>query len=194
MPPKVKVTKEDIVSTALKLVKEGGAETLNARNIASALNCSTQPIFSNFATMDELQQAVFEAAYGIYLDFLNREVSKNEYPEYKALGMAYIHFAKEESMLFKLLFMRDRNGEEFVSTPDFEASVKINMEKNRLSRERAERLHLEMWAYVHGIAVMLATSFFEPSEELISAMTSDVYMGVRARHMEEEEKNGCNKA
>ena len=192
MPPKLKVTKEDIINTALELVRKGGADALNARNIASALGCSTQPIFSNFATMESLQQAVVEAAYKLYWSFLEREVSKKEHTEYKALGMAYIGFAKEECELFKLLFMRDRKGEAFVSTPDFEASVKINMEKNRLSRERAERMHLEMWACVHGIAVMLATSFFEPDKELISNMISDVYMGVRARHMEES-KNDCNK-
>ena len=38
MPPKVKITKENIVSTALSLVRECGAEAINARAIASALS------------------------------------------------------------------------------------------------------------------------------------------------------------
>ena len=54
MPPKVKITKEDIIRTAVDLVRQRGIDAINARAIATALSCSTQPIFSNFATMDEL--------------------------------------------------------------------------------------------------------------------------------------------
>ena len=42
MPPKVKITKQDIIDTALALIREGGESALNARAIAAALNCSTQ--------------------------------------------------------------------------------------------------------------------------------------------------------
>lgn len=55
MPPKIKVTRESIVATAVDLVRSEGAQALNARRIAAALGCSTQPIFSNFAVMDELK-------------------------------------------------------------------------------------------------------------------------------------------
>ena len=62
MPPKVKITKEDIINAAVSLVRENGADALNARTVASLLGCSTQPVFSNFATMDELRLAVAEKA------------------------------------------------------------------------------------------------------------------------------------
>ena len=182
MPPKVKVTKQDIIDTALALIREGGASTLNARGIAAALNCSTQPIFSNFANMDELQEAVKVAAYAHYLTFLQSETERGEYPQYKAMGMAYIRFAKEEKELFRLLFMWDRAGKDLVPTADFRASVEIIMQANGLSREKAELMHMEMWTCVHGIAAMLATSFFAPEWELISQMLTDVYQGIRARH------------
>ena len=194
MPPKVKVTREDIVRAALDLVRAEGTATLNARSVAEALGCSTQPIFSNFATMEALQEAVIEAGYDYYLGFLKAEAEAGRYPHYKAFGMAYIRFAREEKELFRLLFMRDRSGEGLVPTEDFEASVAIIMEVNGLPRERAERMHLEMWACTHGIATMLATSFFTPEWELISHMMTDVYQGLRARHIKEEEnrENRCH--
>ena len=37
MPPKIRVTKEKIVETALELVRSEGAGTLNARAVAAAL-------------------------------------------------------------------------------------------------------------------------------------------------------------
>ena len=102
MPPKVKITKNDIIHATLGLIRKEGAGALNARNIATALGCSTQPIFSNFATMEELHGAVTKAAYRLYLDFSKREEESGKYPQYKSMGMAYIGFAKEEKELFKL--------------------------------------------------------------------------------------------
>ncbi len=186
MPPKVKITKEDIVKTALMLMRENGEAALNARAIAAALNCSTQPVFSNFATMEELQKAAIAAAYECYFGFLEREAASGKYPHYKAFGMAYIRFAKEERALFKLLFMRDRKGDALVPTPDFEASVAMIMAANDVEKERAQNMHMEMWACVHGIATMIATSFFEPEWDMISDMLTDVYQGIRSRNKGEE--------
>ena len=192
MPPKVKITKEDILQAALDLLRREGETAINARNIAAALGCSTQPVFSNFATMEGLQAAVVSAAYALYLGFLQREVENGKYPAYKSLGMAYIRFAKEEKELFKLLFMRDRTGAEISVSPDFEESVHMIMEANGVTRETASRMHLEVWTCVHGIGTMLATSFLSLTWELISDMLTDVYQGIRARHASEETINECH--
>ena len=87
MPPKVRVTKEEIVKIAVELVRANGVDALNARAIAAALHCSTQPVFSNFETMGELREAVIAAAYESYLDFLKREGESGKYPPYKSFGM-----------------------------------------------------------------------------------------------------------
>ena len=103
MPPKVKVKKEDVINAAVDIVRSSGVQAINARTIASALNCSTQPVFSNFASMDELRLAVVERADKLCQEYMQREVESGEFPAYKANGMAYIRFAKEEKELFKLL-------------------------------------------------------------------------------------------
>ena len=48
MAPRVKITREEIVEAAIGLVRQRGEAALNARNIAASLNCSTQPVFSQF--------------------------------------------------------------------------------------------------------------------------------------------------
>ena len=192
MPPKIKVTREEIVQTGVDLLKEKGQSAINARSIAKELGCSTQPIFSNFSTMESLQSALLEGAYALYLGFLEREVETGKYPPYKAFGMAYIRFAQQEKELFKLLFMRDRTGEKFVATVDYEQSVALIMQANTITKEKAERMHFEMWAFVHGIATMLATSFIQLEWETISAMLTDVYQGLCVRYAGEKD-DGCNK-
>jgi hypothetical protein len=115
-----------------------------------------------------------------------QEAESGAYPRYKAFGMAYIRFAKEEKELFKLLFMRDRTEENISSAPDFEESVQLIMQINGLTEEQARLMHLEMWTCVHGIGVMLATSFLSLEWELISNILTDVYQGIRTRHLTEE--------
>ena len=192
MPPKVRITKEDIVKTALELVRSGSAHALNARAIASAMNCSTQPVFSNFATLDQLAAEVKNAAYDHYLSFIKEEVESGEYPQYKAFGMAYVRFAKEEKELFKFLFMCDRTGSDFPSPPDFEKSVQIIMESNGITKEEATLMHLEMWSCVHGIGSMIVTSFLTLDDDIISRMLSDIYQGLRAKYKQTEEQNERN--
>ena len=185
MAPKIKITKDELIAAGLDLVRWEGQNALNARNLAASIGCSTQPIFSNFSNMAELERAVLSAAYSKYLDFTKEEIERGEYPVYKASGMAYIHFATEEKELFKLLFMCDRTGEDLGPTADFESAVEMIASANGISKEKASLLHLEMWATVHGIATMQATSFLPLEWDLISNILTDVYLGVRERIIKE---------
>lgn len=186
MPPKVKITKQEIVAATLSLLREQGEQAMNARSIAAAIGCSTQPIFSNFDSLDELQNAVFAAAYDHYHSFLIREMESGKYPPYKAFGMAYIRFAKEEKQLFRVLFMCDRKGQDLLPSSDYSQSVDMIMKANGISKEEAERWHLEMWCFVHGIGTILATSYLSLDPELIGSMLTDVYVGLRTKYVKEE--------
>ncbi|MBQ2866092.1 MAG: TetR/AcrR family transcriptional regulator [Clostridia bacterium] len=185
MPPKVKTSRKDIISASLGIIRENGAQALNARAIAARLGCSTQPLFSNFESMEQLEQDTIGAAYDLYLGFIAREVKSGKYPRYKAFGMAYIRFAYEERELFKLLFMRDRRGEELPPSPDFEEAVRMMMSANGIDEQTARLMHTEVWICVHGIGTMLATSFLNFDWDDISDMITDVYQGLRARHLGE---------
>lgn len=186
MPPKVRIAREEIVKGALTLVRQTGAESLNARNVAAALGCSTQPVFFNFSTMEELKQAVLAEAGAVYDGYLKREAAGGEFPAYKASGMAYIRFADEEKELFKLLFMRDRSAEPFDTQKDsWRVACLAVQESLGLTSKQAERFHMEMWAFVHGIAVMLATNYLKLDREQISGMLSDAFLGMKMRIREE---------
>ncbi len=176
MPPKVKVTKEEIVKTALEIVREQGEGALNARLIAARLGCSTQPIFSNFENMEQLRFAVIGAAEALRRRYGQAELERGEYPPYKASGMGYIRFAGEERELFKLLYMRDRREE--AALDEDEESIALVQQAMGLSREEARLFHLEMWIFVHGIAVMIATDYLVLDRELISRMLTDCYQGL----------------
>ena len=53
-----------------------------------------------------------------------------------------------------------------------------------LSEDDAYLFHLEMWIFVHGIAVMTATSYLEWDMDKVSEVLSDAYMGLKYRFSE----------
>ena len=122
-----------------------------------------------------------EAADELYQNYLKEDMAIGKYPPYKASGMAYIRFAKEEKELFRLLFMRDRSHE---SIEDKEENKPlIELIQQNLGISEAYLFHLEMWIYVHGMATMLATSYLELDEEFISRVLTDGYEGMKARYI-----------
>ena len=180
MPPKVRITKEAVVDAAVSLVREKGEAAINARAVAERLGCSTQPVFSNFATMEELRFAVIGAANKLCDVYIEREIAQGKYPDYKASGMAYIRFAKEEKELFRLLYMRDRSAESVYGKNELDGKMEDMVQRNTgLAGNAARLFHLEMWMYVHGIAVALATGFLDLDEVLVSQMVTDTYQGLR---------------
>ena len=56
MPPKIRFGREDIVSAALEIIREQGIEGVNARAVAARLGCSTQPLFREFESMEQIKE------------------------------------------------------------------------------------------------------------------------------------------
>ena len=189
MPPKIKISKEEIISTAISIVREKGMAAVNAREIAKRLHCSTQPVFSNYTAMAQLYEDVIQQAKCLYQQSIHQEMGNGRYPAYKASGMAYIRYAKEEKELFRLLFMRDRS-EETITEERQEAAefVELLACRTGLDKETAYFFHLEMWIFVHGIATMVATSYLDWGEETVSQVLTDAYLGLVSRFQQKKEE------
>lgn len=187
MPPKFKFTKSEIVNASLDIIRENGPDCVSSRNIAARLSSSPKVIFSWFNSMEDLWHEIMKTTEELYNSYIVSDMAKNEYPKYKASGMAYIRFASEEKALFKLLFMRDRTNEIFTDDDDsIEPLLRLIMQKSGLSFDEAKLFHLEMWVWVHGIASMVATGYLNLDIKLISEMLSDVYNGTMMRFKEKK--------
>lgn len=188
MPRSFLFSREQIVRVALELTRESGIAAVTARSLAARLGTSTKPIFGLFQSMEEVQREVLIAADAHYHDYIADRMGRGDYPPYKASGMAYIRFAKEERELFKLLFMRDRTGETPAEDTQLDEILRLISNATGLPREDAYKLHLEMWVFVHGIATMVATSYldwFAWDEAFISRTLTDVYAGLTHRFLSE---------
>lgn len=196
MPAKKIVTRETIINAAFELLRRDGSSALNARNIAKSLNCSTQPIYLSFKNMGQLKESVDQRAKATYNSFLENELKSGKYPPYKAYGMGYVRFAKEERELFKYVFMRDRTDDpNLTDESEIKDVIEVICTQTGYSYEEARMFHLEQWIFVHGIATMIATSYLDWDMDSVSSFISDAYNGLRhvydeRRRTDASHKNG----
>ena len=176
------IPKQKIIDAATELVRSSGMSALNARTLAKELGCSTRPIYLSFGGMEEVKSAVVENITRIYQGYLEREVQSGTYPPFKAFGMGYIRFAREEKELFSYLFMRNRSKEAAgADGGDYENVLDAVMQSTGLDRESAKMFHFESWIFVHGIAAMAATSYAEFDEDTVQTLLTDMFMGLKTR-------------
>ena len=110
MPPKQRITREMILETSFSMYCREGMENVNARSVAKALNCSTQPIFSYFTGMDELKKALESKAWMLFNDMLSAALEEEQ--PMRACALAYYRFSVEQPHLFRSLFLTRRNKQE----------------------------------------------------------------------------------
>lgn len=182
MPPKPKISREDMLKGALDLVREQGWGAINARNLAARLGCSTQPIFSHFAAMEDLKAAVLQEAEQLYNTAMWAGLQTSG-EDFLGMGMAYIDFARTEPQLFQLLFMSrsmiqgDLAGIAGMTEGDDQVIAFLSS-KTGLSLEEAQKLYTTLWFAVHGIASLLATNGCKIDEQETRSVLRHTFKGV----------------
>lgn len=178
MPPKIRFSKEKVIQAAFDITRADGFDALNARAIAKALGCSTQPLFRAYESMEQIKQAVRAMAGKTYEQHIMRGMMGAEKP-YKASGMAYLSFARNEPELFKLLFMYDRQDKRAAWEDDQSADYVLDalMAGTGITRDQARRVHMLSWMLVHGMASMIATNYRSFTEEEADVLLTAQYQG-----------------
>ena len=105
MPSKKRITRAAIIKTAVEILRKDGFDGVNARKIAKKLQCSTQPIYSEFGNMNELKAELNREAENRYVEKVRQYMAKSCYNSYMAYGLGFLGFAKEEKQLFRYLYM-----------------------------------------------------------------------------------------
>ncbi len=192
MPPKAKFTKAEIIGAALNIVRTDGYEGLTSRALGTYLGSSARPIFTVFKNMEEVQQAMIEAAKTLYKEYVNKGLTA-EHP-FKGVGTQYILFSVNEPKLFQLLFMAEQKQIPDLSgvLPLIDESygdILLSIQKDyKISELSAKKLYRHLWIYTHGIATLCTTKMCRFTGEEISTMITEVCMSV-LRKIQEEENN-----
>lgn len=172
MAPKNKFTREEMVDAALGVVRKKGIDALTAKALAEELGISTQPVFTCFKTMDILKNEVQDAAANIYDEYVE-EGLRQSIPFF-GVGVQYICFAREESELYRLLFLtatEDGKNGAIDAMKRLQSKVIPSLEKiYHMSAEEADRYLRDLWLVVHSIATLIVTGGCTYSDEEIHAI------------------------
>ena len=184
MPPKARFTRDDIIAAALALVRERGHECLNARLLAKALGCSTQPLLYQFESMEQIRQATYRAADELHTGFLMQGLDQAEDP-LMALGLNYVRFAREEPRLFRFLFQTNGLGAQdlasLVDNPDLVAMIALVGNAAGIPEDDARTMFLSLFISAHGFASLLANNAIDYDERLVSTVLVSAYNGAIAQ-------------
>jgi len=212
LPPKVKYTKDEITQAALTLIRREGKEGLTARALGEALGCSSRPIFTAFANMDEVLQEAIKAARARYNEYI--EIGLGAEYAFGGVGKMYFRFANDEPRLFELLFMSNVGqqsrrlsfdesspmkhdpsshqgatplGEVLPIIDDNNERIVASIEQGfGFSREVAMQFYQRLWIFTHGLACLCVTGVSQVTEAEALAMMAEVREGLLATMREKK--------
>lgn len=177
MPPKPLISKGDIIKAAVGLVRERGIESINARSLANALNCSTRPLFRIYRNMEELKGDVFEELnnyYNCYMD--SKMISEN-----KLINQCinYIQFAQKEHIIFSALFMskaiKGLSIQDIIQTEKNKFLIEDIIDITGFPIDKANNLVINMWFYSHGIATQIVSNGIVISSKVITMLIENAF-------------------
>ncbi len=106
MPPKPKLTKDDIINVAFTHVRKHGWEGLTARFISEQLNTSTKPIYFHFPSMQAIEEIIVKKALDIIHGYTAFTSTNDPWLDQ---ALKVVMFAVEEKHLWRA--MNDENNE-----------------------------------------------------------------------------------
>lgn len=127
--------KDDIFRGATNVIRKNGESALTVRNIAKELDCSTQPIYSEFKNLEQLREELSDSIRKTYLHFCCSN--------YKDLAQRFLLFAKKEKELFRFIYLRRRRPEKkMLDDANYERTVSLLSRNLELSPDRSRNLIL----------------------------------------------------
>lgn len=167
VPPVSKVNKEQILQAVLDITRREGFEKVNARSIGYRLGCSARPIFTWYEGMEEVKRDFWQVAFTYYRNYA-RHFAEASGDYGLGMGLATIRFAREETHLYRYLFMSEtlhiRRQQDFFRDPENVRTAERIAQKAGIGQEEGMELHFKLFIYTHGIATLVATGDIELEE------------------------------
>lgn len=191
MARKKEIDKQRILDAAYKLAVRGGIESLTARNIAKAVNCSTQPIYLEFKNMQDLRNQVLER---ISDELKSNTLQQNFTGEPLIdLDLSYLYFAKEHVDLFRAMFVDGKFGNQMI----VDTLMGLGLEKfkqqfdaEEFSEERLNHIVISNWIAATGLATLLINKMANFTQaQMISVLKAQIHEAMLNDRLTNVEEN-----
>lgn len=195
MPPKQKISKDLLLAHAFAIAEESGINSVTSRSVAKRVGCSIRPVFSHFATMEELRQATFDYTCDV---FEKETQAYEQYPDFSSrVTMWVINLARHRPNLYRLVYLSDtfRNKELPDAITGFQVNEKILQKmvgQYELPRDTCNDILQRTFLLLYGAATMVCVNHAALSNEQIASMinqsVSDMVQSAKCANGENEER------
>lgn len=191
MARKKEIDKQRILDAAYNLAVRGGIESLTARNIAKAVNCSTQPIYLEFENMQDLRNQVLAR---ISDELKSNTLQQNFTGEPLIdLDLSYLYFAKEHVDLFRAMFVDGKFGNQMI----VDTLMGLGLEKfkqqfdaEQFSEERLNHIVISNWIAATGLATLLINKMANFTQaQMISVLKAQIHEAMLNDRLTNVEEN-----
>lgn len=177
MARKKEIDKQRILDAAYKLAVRGGIESLTARNIAKAVNCSTQPIYLEFENMQDLRNQVLAR---ISDELKSNTLQQNFTGEPLIdLDLSYLYFAKEHVDLFRTMFVDGKFGNQMIVDTLMGLGIekfKQQFDAEQFSDERLNHIVIANWVAATGLATLLINKMANFTQaQMVSVLKAQIH-------------------
>lgn len=160
-----------------EMLLEAGAAThwkkaqmqLNVRSVAAKLNCSVQPVFRNFGSMETFRRAVIEYLDGTYQSFVAQYLDKSDYL-FTISPCAHSARPRQAQSVRRPVFIErygSRTVPQIISSPWNREAIDCTAVQYGLTIKEAEAVYRDVRFYTFGIAEALyAGSLIAEENEL----------------------------
>ncbi len=161
-----------MIEGAFRLVREKGHEALTARNLASALGCSTQPVMYQFPNLETLKDLAYQKADAYHSAYILAD------GDLLGIGLRYIRFAEEEPRLFRFLFQSGRFSglslADLIHAPESAGLLAAVGAEEGLPAEEAAACFEPLFALVHGYASLIANNAMKYDPDAIGRVLAAI--------------------
>lgn len=190
MARKKEIDKQRILDAAYKLAVRGGIESLTARNIAKAVNCSTQPIYLEFENMQDLgNQVLARISDELKSNTLQQNFTGEPLID---LDLSYLYFAKEHVDLFRAMFVDGKFGNQMIVDTLMGLGIekfKQQFDAEQYSDERLKHIVIANWIAATGLATLLINKMANFTQaqmvSVLKAQIHDAMLNDRLTNVEE---------
>lgn len=180
MAAKKRIGREEILAAATAVIRQNGASSLTMRRIAEQLGCSTQPLYSEFGSQEQLIE--------VLTAYVRQRFPSAVCSSYRDFGRVFLRFAGEEKELFRFLYLRRRKPEETaVEDINLERTLELLMRSLEMDRKQAEQMHRQMQYYCYGLGTMIATGYRTMTQTEIDRELTD-FFSLLLRHYKQAEE------
>jgi AcrR family transcriptional regulator len=158
-----------LVSAGLTALETTDIGEISLRQLAREVGVSPTAVYRHFPDKNALLRALAEAGIDQMADWQRRAAAgAQESDAFAATGRAYVRWALANPALFRLAFGQcDSIGPTVFGDNDAAQMLRRFAERHTGSAAGAQRLMVQAWAVVHGLAMLMLDGQLPRDEQLI---------------------------